>query len=390
MNWRYRNTVLAASVYGFFAVQAARFAISPLVPDILDAFSTSKSMIGLALTGMWAAYALLQYPGGVLGVHFGERRILLFALGTAGVGSLVVALAPTFGVFAVFVLLMGAAAGLYFPVAASLTTDIFENHGRVLGLIASGASVAGMVAPAVAAVVAARYGWRIALPLVGLLVLPAILLTWWGVEPNAADPSSRSSPPRAIPTTAIEVLSRPTVLFTLALAIVLSFTFQSVFSFLPTFLVEYQSFSAQTAGIVFGGMYLLSAIGQAGMGIVSDLSSRDTAIAISTLSVIGGIVVLLSSSGRLAVLGGVAFVGLGLSVGGVMNARFVDHFRDDERGAGLGLVRLIYLLIASSGNVITGTLADAVGWAPAYGLVIVLLVAVIAMIGVNRMLGLSL
>lgn len=390
VKWRYRNTVLAVSVYGFFAVQATRFALSPVVPNILDTFSTSKAMVGLALTGMWAAYALLQYPGGVLGDRFGERRILLFALGLTGAGSLAVAAAPTFGFFAVFVLVLGAGAGLFFPVAAALTTDLFERKGQVLGLIASGASVAGMIAPAVAAIVATRYGWRTALPLVGLAVLPAIVLLWRRVRPRASATPAQSLRGGLDPTMVVELLGRPTVLFSLFLSVILSFTFQSVFSFLPTFLVEYQSFSVQNAGIAFGGSYLLSAIGQAGMGRVSDISSRDTAITISTVCIITGMGTLLTMSDRLVVLGGVAFVGFGLSVGGVMNARFVDNFGEDDRGTSLGLVRLIYLLLASTGNVITGTLADTVGWPAAYGLVTVLLVAVVASIGVNRLLGLRL
>lgn len=385
--WRQRTTILALAAYGFFAVQGTRFALSPVVPNVLETFGVSKGTIGLALTVMWAAYALLQYPGGMLGDRFGERRVLLVALGLAGLGSLAVAAAPTFGLFAAFVVVLGAGAGLYFPVAASLTTARFENDGQALGIIAAGASIAGMVVPAVVAVLAVRYGWRVAVPVVGLLVVPAVGLVWWHVEPRAGIRSGRPIRSQLEPAAVRGLLGRPPVLFTLVLSIALSFTFQSVFSFLPTFLVEYRSFPIEMAGITFGGMYLLSAVGQAGMGRLSDVTSRDTAVTISTASSIAGLGILVTTPGRSAALLGVVFVGFGLSVGGVLNARFVDNFAPDERGTGLGLVRTIYLLIASSGNVITGTLADAAGWPVAYGFVIGLLGVVVAVIAANRLLG---
>jgi len=67
VNWRYQETVLSLAVFANFSQLWTRLRISPLVPAVLVAFDVSKSFVGLALTGMWAAYALFQYPSGVFG-----------------------------------------------------------------------------------------------------------------------------------------------------------------------------------------------------------------------------------------------------------------------------------------------------------------------------------
>jgi len=60
---------------------AARLVISPVVPAISNAFGVSNAAIGLALTGMWLAYAAAQFPSGLLADRYGERSIILVSVG---------------------------------------------------------------------------------------------------------------------------------------------------------------------------------------------------------------------------------------------------------------------------------------------------------------------
>ncbi len=84
MNWRYRHTVLGLCTFAFASTMLARLVISPVVPDVTDGFGVSTGAVGLALSGMWAAYALTQFPSGILGDRFGERRVILAAVGIGG------------------------------------------------------------------------------------------------------------------------------------------------------------------------------------------------------------------------------------------------------------------------------------------------------------------
>jgi MFS family permease len=68
----------------------------------------------------------------------------------------------------------------------------------------------------------------------------------------------------------------------------------------------------------------------------------------------------------------------------------MDQLGDAERGFGFGLVRTVYLLLAASGSVVVGSLADIGGWVPAYGVVVLLLIGGLLALGTNHVLGLEL
>lgn len=66
--------LLRVTTAAFFVTMAARLAPSPLVPDVMAAFGVSKGTVGIALTGMWAAYALFQFPGASSPTAWGSGR----------------------------------------------------------------------------------------------------------------------------------------------------------------------------------------------------------------------------------------------------------------------------------------------------------------------------
>ncbi len=104
---QYRYVALALCTLAFTATMVARLVISPVVPQITTEFAVSRGAVGLALTGMWAAYALSQFPSGVLADRFGERYVILLAVGLTAVASLLLAAAPNYAVFAVTAVVLG-------------------------------------------------------------------------------------------------------------------------------------------------------------------------------------------------------------------------------------------------------------------------------------------
>jgi len=99
MSWQYRHTVLSLCMLAFLVTYFARLAISPVVPLIVDDFTVSNTAIGVALSGMWLAYGAAQFPSGVLADRYGERRVILVAVGGTTAMSVVLALAPVFPAF---------------------------------------------------------------------------------------------------------------------------------------------------------------------------------------------------------------------------------------------------------------------------------------------------
>jgi MFS family permease len=372
VQWRYQETVLSLAVFANFSHLGTRLIISPLVPTVLVAFGVSKSLVGLALTGMWAAYALFQYPSGVLGDRFGERRVVLVSLGAAAVSVVLLAASPSFVLFGAFVVLLGASSGLYFPAASALLTRLYEHTGQALGIHTAGGAFAGLLAPVVAAVVGVRYGWRPAIALGLVVLLPALALSARYIQPTAPIRPDTSLAERLDPRRAIGPLSDPSLLHTTFLGVIASFTWQAVSSFFPTFLVEYQSLSTERASLLFGTVMVISVLSLPALGRLSDRFPRDLTLA-GALTVAGsGLALVLLGGGTSLLLAGVGLAGIGFGWGGVLHSLFMDHFPADERASGFGLVRTVYMLVGSLGSVVVGTLADTMGWFSAYGVVVVL------------------
>lgn len=390
MRWRYRHTVLILAVLANFTQVGSRLAISPVVPAIIESFAISKSAIGIALTGMWAMNAVLQFPSGVFSDRFGERPVVLAALGLTGLGSLLLAASPTFPFFAVFAVFLGIGSGLYFSVGSSLLTKLFPNTGGALGVHASGGLLSGLLMPVAAGFIGVRYGWRPAIVIGAVLALPAFALVRWRIRPTPPrDPETRLHD-RFDPAVIVDLLSRPMVAFTIVLAVIGNFTFQAIASFFPTFLIEFHGFTTTDASIAFGAIFFLGAIVQPAVGRVSDTVGRDTVLSVNFLVATIGIGLVLLAPVRAVALIGVGFIGLGMTWFAVLQARIMDGLSDAERGAGFGLARTIFAVIAASGSAITGILADVSGWPAAYGLVAALLMLAFVSIVVNRAMRLGL
>jgi MFS family permease len=379
--------LLGVTTGAFFVTMVARLAPSPLVPDIIDTFGVSTGTVGFALSGMWAAYALFQFPGGVVADRIGQRRVILFAMGSIAATSLLLASSPSIAVFAVAAVTLGASAGLYFTAGTAFLTEQFENTGRALGVHEIGASGAGLVAPVASAAVAARFGWRAGLLIPAVVAPVALVLFAWRVPETP--PTSEAAGWGVDPAELFALITRPSIGFTTLLAMVAFFTWQSFASFFPTFLVEHVGLTTGRASFVFGVVFAVTLVAAPSLGWISDAVGRDRTLGASFVAGVAGYACFLLGGGLTAVVVGTGLLGLGLSWPGVINSRFMDYLGADERGTGFGLVRTIVLLVSSLGSGVTGTLAGRVGWVAAYGLVAALLALLAAALVVNRVAGID-
>ena len=385
-----RKAALVAVAGGNFAQLGVRLAVGAVVPLLLVRFETTRGTIGLALTGMWALYALFQFPSGVLADRYGERRLVLVALTATGLGTVLVALSRSLPEFSVFVLLLGAGAGLFFAPASALVSRLYPDQGRALGILTASGAVAGIVFPAVGGVVGTRLGWRVALAVGALTVAVALgsALVLVPAEPPVDPTQGRGALVDVRRHWAL--LSRPSLAYSVGIGALVGFTFQAISSFFPTFLVEYHGLGTDVAGTVFGLLFGLSAVAQPVAGHLSDRYSRDIAVGVSASLAIAGLVVLLALPSAAGLAVGVGLLGVGISWPGPIQARFFDRLSADERGYGFGLLRTVYMLLASAGSVVVGVLADSSGWPVGFGSVVLVLLTCLAALAVNRQLSLGL
>ncbi|MFC4540931.1 MFS transporter [Halosolutus amylolyticus] len=389
IRWRYRQTVLALSTLAFFATMAGRLAISPVVPLITDEFGVSEAAIGAALTGMWMAYFASQFPSGVLADRFGERPVILVAVGGTAVASLFLAVAPLFALFVVGTILLGGVAGLHYSVATTLLTRTYDDLGTAIGVHNSGGPAAGLIAPPIAAWIGVRYGWQPAVAIGAAIAVPVAVLFAWRIRPTEPRRPDQPMRDRFELGPVVALLSRPEIAFPVVLATLGAFVWQATSSFLPTFLVADRGQSPELASVVFAAYFVVQAITQVGVGAASDRYGRDVTTAGCMILAAAGFVLLVAVPGPIALGAAVLLIGTGLGWGAALLPRFMDVLSDAERGAGFGLVRSVYGFVGALGSVVTGTLADLFGWGVAFAVLAALLALVFCALAVNWALSLG-
>lgn len=384
-----RQTVLVLCVSALFVTVFGRLALSLVVPDIAGEFGTSNALIGGVLTSMWLAYALTQFPSGILADRFGDRLLIFLSVGGTGATALVIVAASTFWVFAVGAVLLGGVAGLHYSVGTTLLTRIYDDTGTAIGIHNVGAPLAGVVTPILVSWVAVRYGWRPAVGLTAVIGAPIALLVLFRVR--SSTPRKPDSPMRdQLDWGPMKrLLTRPEILFTGGIAIIVEAAWQGIASFLPTFFVQYHATSTTVAGTLFAVYFVVQGVLQIGVGMISDRLGRDIAIGICALTGIAGLVLLIEGTELVILVPGVVLLGLSMGYGPAVFSRFMDRLADDKRSFGFGLFRTAYMVIAAPGSVVVGALADTFGWSVSLGFIAASFVGVCCLLVVNHVFGLE-
>jgi predicted MFS family arabinose efflux permease len=144
------------------ATVANLYYAQPLLNTLASAFSVSQGTAGLLITISQIGYVLglaFLVPSGDLQ----ERRGLIsVALVLTAAGLVVMALAPSYAVFAGALAVVGftaTAAQVIVPMSASLAAE--SDRGRVVGTVMSGLLIGILLARTFSGLIAAALGWRV-------------------------------------------------------------------------------------------------------------------------------------------------------------------------------------------------------------------------------------
>lgn len=387
--WRYRHTVLALCMVAYFGVRFVEFALVLVFPDIEETLGTTVFTIGVAITASTITYAISQLPSGVLGDRFGERGVIIAALGLTGLGSLVLAAAPVGGVVVIGMALIGAVSGAYYSPATALLSDLFEETGRAIGIHRIGGQVVGFISPVVI-FISVTYGWRTVPLLSGLMTLPVLVGFGLFVQSRTPIQPDRSLRERIQPSRLTALLSRPNVAFTTAIAGLGQFADTATFSFLPYILREYQELSPGLAGVLFTLYFVVLTVAQPAAGWLSDRLGRDFVTVGTFLIGVTGYLVLLSHAAFVTVVVAVVLIGIGMGWSPPVQSRAIDQLEDTERGIGFGLIRTVYIAFAGLCGVVIGGAVMISGWASAIVILTVVLAVPAVALGANALLRIGL
>jgi EmrB/QacA subfamily drug resistance transporter len=147
--------------------------VGPALPVIQRDFQVSEQ----TLAWVFSLYVLGNLVGTPVIAALSDRmgRRLIYTLSIAGfaLGSLIVALAPSFAVLLIGRLVQGISAGGIFPVASAVVGDTFppEQRGSALGLLGAVFGIAFLIGPILGGVLL-LFGW----PWLFLINLPIALV----------------------------------------------------------------------------------------------------------------------------------------------------------------------------------------------------------------------
>ena len=80
----------------FFVISFLTNIIGPLVPEIIDDFQLSLTLVAVLPFAFFIAYGVMSIPAGLLIERFQEKPVMVAAFGVAFVGSLMLALFPNY------------------------------------------------------------------------------------------------------------------------------------------------------------------------------------------------------------------------------------------------------------------------------------------------------
>ena len=149
--------------------------VGPALPALRQAFGLDERAVAWTFT----AFVLANLAGlplmAALADRVGRRAVYLADVALFAAGTLVVALAPSFGVLLAGRVVQGLGASGLFPVAAAVIGDAYPpaSRGRAVGLLGSVFGLAFLVGPAAGGIVLQLASWRwlfaLSLPLAALV-----------------------------------------------------------------------------------------------------------------------------------------------------------------------------------------------------------------------------
>jgi len=155
--------------------------VGPALPAIQESFAISSRDLAWIFT-IYVLFNLVATPlMAKLSDRFGRRDIYLLDVTLFALGSLLVALSPTFGVLLGGRALQALGAGGIFPVASAVIGDTFppEKRGSALGIIGAVFGLAFLIGPLLGGILL-RFGWHwlflINLPIAVWLIVQSIRL----------------------------------------------------------------------------------------------------------------------------------------------------------------------------------------------------------------------
>jgi MFS family permease len=221
------------------------------------------------MTAMMFAYFIPAYPAGVLADRFSKKRLLACGLGINGLGFVALALAPSYPMAILSVIIAGLGGCFYHPAATALVARLYPvKTGKALGWVGVGASVGFFIGPLYSGWRAHYSGWRAPVLEAGIAGMVAAIVFLFLADDEPPHPAEHHEQRR-------QSLFPSPALWTLFILSSLAFCFRdftgnSMGSLGSLFLQKARGLDTEATGKILSSIFLASAISNPLFGGLSD------------------------------------------------------------------------------------------------------------------------
>lgn len=267
-----RSGVLTLGFLMSFITYLDRVCISAAAPDITRDLGLSSMQMGYVFSAFALAYAVFEIPAGWWGDRIGQRRVLMRIVAGWSIFTILTGLVRGFAGLVTTRFIFGAAEAGAFPNLSRALARWFrpEERGWANGIMWTGARVGGAVAPALAALLIARIGWRATFAVFGAVGLVWCAAFWRWYRDGPLEPAAHTAAPWR------RIFSSGTLWALFWMYFCSAFGFYFYVTWLPTFLMQEHGLTLERSGFYAALPLAAGAVGCALGGAFADWLVRRT------------------------------------------------------------------------------------------------------------------
>jgi len=177
---RYRWLIFLVLALAYFFVYFHRLSLSVVANDLVKAFQTTASTMGLLGSIYFYCYAAMQIPAGLLSDSLGPRKTVTFSLLIASAGSVLFGFAPTINTAFIGRIMVGLGVSMVFIPTMKILSQWFRAHefARMAGILNAVGGIGVFAATWLLALMAGTLGWRLSFELIGGCTFLLVGLVW--------------------------------------------------------------------------------------------------------------------------------------------------------------------------------------------------------------------
>ncbi|MEU1147082.1 MFS transporter [Streptomyces sp. NPDC005863] len=373
----YRRMSFALFLAGV-ATFALLYSTQALLPLVSADFGVSASTASWTVSGATGALALFVLPLSALSERFGRRAVMTASLAVAVVVGLVVPFAPSVEVLIVLRAVQGAAlAGLPASAMAFLAEEVRPKAlVAAIGMFVAGNSIGGMSGRIVTGWVAQAWGWRAAVGVVGVVAV-VCAVAFRVLLPAPRHFTAGTLSPKSLARTVRTHLSNPLLCRLYAIGALFMTVFGAVYTVIGYRLTEAPfSLPQGVIGSIFL-VYLVGTVSSAAAGRLVARLGRRGALYLAVSTTAGGLLLSLSPSLVLVLLG-LVLITAGFFAGHAVASSSVSRTATEGRAQASALYQSAYYLGSSAGGTLGAVAFHAGGWAGTVGLGILAVLGVVS------------